>query len=145
MSKSIKLTQEQWNALQSGESITINPPKPEQWEPEEESWVVNIDNLAVYVGKLGVCSQAGRKRATKKLAQRAAGASRSRDRLEAFRDQYWPDWKDYGGEVWMVARTLRYGYGAICHRSTRTTGTVYGPKEFAEKAVKMLNEGTLVL
>ena len=45
--KTIQLTDEQYNALKNGESITIKPPKKKPWKPEKGQpyWRVEADGL----------------------------------------------------------------------------------------------------
>lgn len=40
--KTIELTQEQWDALQSGETVTITPP-PVKWELNQGEWIVGAN------------------------------------------------------------------------------------------------------
>ena len=141
----IELTQEQAESLRRGEEITIKP-KPKVWEPEGGKWWIDYDNNVAINNSSDPLRKAGRERATKELAERSAEASRQRDRLEAFRDQYWPDWKDNGGTIYSVAID---GFGKARSRAyvtaRRTIGTVYGPRGFAEKAAEMIDKGELVL
>ncbi len=149
MSKTIQLTEEQWQALQNGEAVTIEPPKPEKWEPEGGIYYFGAYNT-VGSGLISIDAYrlAGKERATKELANRAAKAAKARDRLEAFRDQYWPEWVEY----WDGNRKYYYVFydvGNQCYHIASSyqpgVGTIYGPKEFAVTAVNMLNSGELVL
>ena len=146
MKTTIELTQEQMEALNRGESITIQP-KPGPWESKGGEWCVDGDNDVLGPVRSDENGRkSGRERATQELAERAAKASRQRDRLEAFRDEGWPTWKDNGGTIYSVAID---GFGRARSRAyvteSRTIGTVYGPKDFAEKAAEMINRGELVL
>jgi len=141
----IELTQEQIEAFSRGESITINPPKKiEQWEPPGGDWVISGRNDALHspLGSSLGRAHAGRERATEELARRAAEASRKRDRLEAFRDQHWPN---QHGTYYVCFNTSTERYYERNDHNLRSPGLVYGHREYAEKAAAMLNNRELVL
>ena len=158
----IKFTQEQIDALSKGESIslkdiidqiTINPPSKvvKQWEPSGGNWYIDENNKVMKFG----CSDndtrlAGRERATEALATRSAKRSRRADVLEAFRDQYWPDWetdwKDDKQEKWYPAYDHKMGRWVTSNNwNQENPCVVYGPYEYAEQAAEMLNEENLAL
>ena len=139
----IELTKEQVDALRRGESITINPPKKvKPWEPPAGDWYINFFNDARHEGSDDDVRLAGRERATEELARRAAEASRKRDRLEAFRDQHWPN---QHGTYYVCFNTSTERYYERNDHNLRSPGLVYGHREYAEKAAAMLNSGELVL
>lgn len=146
----LELTPEQVEELNNTGSITITiPPKPEKWEPEGGEYYMHWCNTAGTGATLDRSRIAGRERANKALAERAAQASRERDRLEAFRDQYWPDWvadwDDEEQEKWCVEQSGKKHFLSAFTWEFRKIGTVYGPKEFAKRAAKMLNSGEMKL
>ncbi len=127
----------------------VSKPEFEQWEPEGGEHVLDYDNTAEQAPTCNSARLAGRERATQELAKQAANASRERDRLEAFRDQYWSGWKaDWEnkkqGKYQVYINNTTGIASSKAFFNARTLGTVYGPKEFAEEAAKMINSGKLL-
>ena len=129
-------------------AASVKPIEMPKWEPPEGNWGMAADNTAFHCSGGVSLETAGRKRKTEFLAQRAAKASRERDRLEALRDQYRPeweaDWSDNKQEKW-CAVYYQGSYEARKTWSARALGTVYGPEEFAVGAANMLNSGEMEL
>lgn len=121
------------------------------WEPPAGKWWIGPDNKGWYdeYTEDGI-RVGGRERLTKKLVEQAAEESQKRDRLEAFRDQYWPDWEadweDTNVCKWCVAyHQYKKQFIKVGSLSGTSIGAVYGPQEFAERAVELLSSGELVL
>lgn len=123
--KTIELTQEQWEALQRGESITIEPPKPKVWAPK----------ALPLINGIRLCTS---KEAAAVMQLRAA------ETLLLHRLEHFPDWVDDGGEAWFIYSWENGSTTAESGRG-RTLSTVYGPREWAEMAAEWINEGRLVL
>ena len=148
MSKTIELTQDQYDALQNGESITINPPK-KKWEPEGGKWVISgIGKASDSMSWADGCTTFGVTRKTKAQAEKAAEAMRIHNRLLAYVDEHAPDWvADWDDSIqtkWYV-----YKFKNIYHASSMLVnnliGVVYMPLHVAEDLVKKLNSGEVVL
>jgi len=85
MSKTIQLACEQLEALQRGESITIEPPKPRQWRPMTGRYVIGIEGEVLYNS---MDQHLGREFGTRypicDLAERAADFMRAHYRLVTY-------------------------------------------------------------
>ena len=90
-------------------------------------------------------TKAGRRRATKELAERTAKASKERDLLEAYRDHLEPTWKDsLNTDAWYLL--FHSGKYKTAYRGEgRTIGAVYGSENTMQQIVEALNSGEITL
>jgi len=112
-----------------------------KWIIPAEGWLCE-DNNANH-------TQAGRRRATKELAERCAKASKERDLLEAYRDYLEPDYVD---PDWDDANIHKYyiyihkgKYAVGYNYCSRDLGKVYGSKETMQKICDALNNKEITL
>ena len=142
MNHSIQLTAEQFQALQSGQPITIEPPKPTitTWEPTCRNFNI-LDNIILTNATL-----AGFRYQTKDKANSAAKAIRAYARQLAWlaeNDDGWvADWSN-------ASQTKFYIY--IAHNSNKVTihrnftdqsfGIIYMSEFNATKLAQLMNDG----
>lgn len=153
MTNTIALTDEQAEALENGESITIEPPKskPKKWVPKEGSWYIGT---TVQSPLQVVCNPAsnntGLYRDTKKDALKAGLAIRTHNRLLAYVaefDRGWEaDWDDDGQIKYYVyynkfIEVWDYAYSPLDF----VLSTVYMSEQCAYELVDKLNSGEVVL
>jgi hypothetical protein len=96
--KTITLTDEQWEILQSGEPITIEPPKPKHWEPQSGEWYVSAIGVACPTnGLLDPTKESARQHGLiytrQEHAQMAAKAMRTFNRLLAYKMEHDPEYQ----------------------------------------------------
>ena len=150
MNHSIQLTAEQFEALQSGQPITIQPPKPTitKWEPIEGNYcVVNYCLSAGYYNKApSNAAASGLTYKTKAQADSAAKAIRAYARQLA-----WLAENDDGWVAdWFNAHQNKY-YVYIAHMSNKVTihsnytdqsfGIIYMSQANAIKLAQLMNDG----
>jgi len=153
MNKTITLTDEQYAALQSGEAITIEAPKPKivPWEPKEQGgWFVDhsgaVGRRSIYKGR----SEFGNEFETKEQAEAEAKAMRARNRLAAYVREFAPDWKadwiDSGQKKWFVCfDSCDDNWGISYNNLSKSACEVYMPFEVADVLTQKLNSGEVVL
>jgi hypothetical protein len=146
----IELTQEQVEAFNRGESITITP-KPKQWEPRGGYHAVLSSGFNL---PLAVITAEQRKfgivRHTREEAEKARDAMRTHNRLLAYVDEFGGDWEadwsfkpqdkyyivyDSFNHDWVLADTYR----------AHSLGAVYMSQECAEGLIAKLESGEVVL
>lgn len=150
MNHTIQLTAEQFQALQSGQPITIEPPKAAitKWEPIEGNYcVVNYCLSAGYYDKApSNAADSGLTYKTQSQADSAAKAIRAYARQLAWlaeNDDGWiADWND--------SQQLKY-YVYIEHSSNKiklyrnftdqSFGIIYMSQTNAEKLAQLMNDG----
>lgn len=139
MSHTIQLTTEQFEALQSGQPITIEPPKPAitKWEPIGGNYVVSFSNNL---------AKAGFSYKTSSEADNAAKAIRSYARQLAWlaeNDDGWvADWSNNKSNKYYVyynhaSKTVLVSYDISAH----TSGTIYMSQANATKLAQLMNDG----
>lgn len=97
MNNTITLTEEQMKALQSGQSITIEPPKPTitKWEPKGGDYVIEhlFNSIKCSPGfKNDMWLNSGLIYQTQSQAEQAAKALRSYARQLAWVSEHYPDY-----------------------------------------------------
>ena len=95
MNHTIQLTAEQFEALQSGQPITIEPPKPAiiKWEPKPGRFTADISAVKSYESTSTKEYQlAGMEYQTKFQANSAAKAIRAYARQLAWVSEHYPDY-----------------------------------------------------
>ena len=149
MNHTIQLTAEQFEALQSGQPITIEPPKPTitKWEPIGGRFTIDVTKLNSYE----ICSEnkyrlAGMEYQTKSLANSAAKAIRAYARQLAWlaeNDDGWiADWPDNRQSKFYVyyhhetEKALK-SYDA----SAESFGIIYMSEANATKLAQLMNDG----
>ena len=128
----IELTQEQVEAFNRGESITITnrsesitiTPKPKQWEPRGGGFWVTGYSQHSNTSSENETREFGVERQTKKAAEKASDAMRTHNRLLAYVDEFGGDWEanweNSENIVCVMAASARYGSGMITERSTQS-------------------------
>ena len=149
MNHTIQLTAEQFEALQSGQPITIEPPKPAitKWEPIGGRFTVDVIKLNSYE----ICSEnkyrlAGMEYQTKSQDNSAAKAIRAYARQLAWlaeNDDGWiADWSNseqdkyhiYMGHSSNEIRTYR-------NFTDQSIGIIYMSQANATKLARLMNDG----
>ena len=149
MNHTIQLTAEQFEALQSGQPITIEPPKPAitKWEPIGGRFTVDVIKLNSYE----ICSEnkyrlAGMEYQTKSQANSAAKAIRAYSRQLA-----WLAENDDGWVAdWSNNRQIKF-YVYYHHEtekalksydvSAESFGIIYMSEANATKLAQLMNDG----
>lgn len=148
--KTIQLTNEQYEALMQGQSITIEPPKPEKWEPKGGEWFVSSLGIVHRGVSVEQPRLFGAEYSTKEAAEKARDAMRVHNRLLAWlaeNDDGWvADWSDDKQVKWFVFYNPRKNMWHCGGNSfTIGAGTIYMSQQNAEKLCKLLNEGVVEL
>jgi len=145
----ITLTEEQAQQLCKGESITISP-KPKQWEPKGGEYCITTNGKVIKEASLPEFRKFGTERQTQEEAEDARDAMRVHNRLLAWvaeNDKGWvADWEDATQTKYYIFHSYspeKYGYYSTSQ--IKDLGTVYMSKSAAERLVKLLNEGVVVL
>ena len=150
MNHTIQLTAEQFEALQSGQPITIEPPKPTiaKWEPIEGNYcVVNYCLSADYYNRApSNAADSGLTYKTQSQANSAAKALRSYARQLAYlaeNDDGWvADWNDYEQNKYFVNynhyhKKMRRGNSY----NTQFINTIFMSETNATKLAQLMNDG----
>ena len=139
MSHTIQLTTEQFQALQSGQPITIEPPKPTitKWEPKGGIYGISFSN---YLSKAGFAYN------NSSQADSAAKQLRAYARQLAWlaeNDDGWvADWSDaYQGKYQIYIE--HNGNKINTHRNfiDRSIGLIYMSEANATKLAQLMNDG----
>jgi hypothetical protein len=150
MSNIITLTDEQMKALQSGQSITIEPPKQviTKWEPKGGKYYIEPSNDWEVSNHSSMKNYrtAGLEYQTQTQAEQAAKALRSYARQLAYlaeNDDGWvADWNDHRQIKTLIhfdSHTKIYGY--LYSGKQVSPGTIYMSQANAEKLCQLLNCG----
>ena len=151
MNHTIQLTAEQFQALQSGQPITIEPPKPSitKWEPIEGNYcVVNHCLSALHYNKApSNASASGLTYKTKSQADSAAKQLRAYARQLAWlaeNDDGWvADWSKNNSQYkyYIYFNHDRKLYGFSSDVRTLTPGLIYMSKDNVIKLAQLMNDG----
>jgi len=156
MELTVTITQEQWEALQNGNSITIEPPKPKnKWIPGGGNWKVDGEGDVIfddfpYEEDLDF----GTYFASEEQAEKARDAMRKHNRLLAYVAEHYDEFEKSGinkaengkahyvyfcsmQKKWLTGRG-RGSYGII-------PGMVFMPSAIAEELAEKLNNGEVEL
>jgi hypothetical protein len=151
MNNTITLTDEQMKALQSGQSITIEPPKQPttKWEPKEGRFrLTNELNVYTSVITNHIIREAGFQYQTESQAEQAAKALRSYARqlnwLHENDDGWIADWNNDTQSKYCVY----LDYNTNTFNSTHVyyslqLNNIYMSEVNAEKLCRLLNEGVV--
>jgi len=149
MSKTIQLTDEQWEALQRGEAITIEPPKPRRWKPMTGPFVIGAGSeVLYYTTDQHLGREFGMRYPTRGLAERAANFMRAHRRLVAYALEHWPEYEvpNAEGSAYFPSYDItRCEWFATAYGLNRNPWIPYGPREKVEELVERLNSGEVVL
>ena len=143
MNHTIQLTAEQFEALQSGQPITIEPPKPAitKWEPRGGN--IQITASLNVTGKWEPTS-AGMCYPNINTANSAAKALRSYARQLAWlaeNDDGWvADWSNEDQNKYFILYSHKKFYQSRCHQ-TKDISTLYMSEPNAIKLAQLMNDG----
>jgi hypothetical protein len=145
----ITLTEEQMKALQSGQSITIEPPKPiiTKWDPKGGRYTIYGDFRVEYSGiNAETFRLAGTEYQTQTQAEQAAKALRSYARQLAWlaeNDDGWTvDWNNtIKPKPFVYFDTINNKYNTAIVYQEKCLSRVYMSQDNAEKLCKLLNDG----
>ena len=151
--KTITLTDEQYQALCAGESITIEPPKPKQWGPKKGPYFIGLGG---HIIKSRVLDEEilsfGQYYQTKEAAEKARDAMRTHNRLLSWlseNDDGWlADWDDSSqGKYFIHSKPKSEGkkYRFTHDWECKDLAKVYMSRENAIKLCKLLNSGEVIL
>jgi hypothetical protein len=141
----ITLTNEQMKALQSGQSITIEPPKPViKWEPKGGEHCIgkSFDVLLVNNNSYPKCMSYQ----TKSQAEQAAKALRSYARqlnwLHENDDGWVADWENSNQyKHYVYFHNVKQMYHISHDYLAKSIGLVYMSENNAQKLCQLLNDG----
>ena len=148
----ITLTDEQIEALQKGEDITISAPckKVERWEPKGGGWYINLlgkvfkgsssENSSENSRKFGLEYQ------TKEQVEKARNLIRSHNRQIAWlmeNDDGWvADWKDRSQPKYFIDyNNWENRWGFSSQHNVKVINTLYMSLNNAKKLAELLNDG----
>ena len=149
MNHTIQLTAEQFQALQSGQPITIEPPKPAiiKWEPKPGEFTPDISELKSYKSaSVKTYQLAGMEYQTKSQANSAAKQLRAYARQLAWlaeNDDGWvADWSNSS----LLKYYVYYNYESKKFEEGRnfieqSFGRIYMSKDNATKLAQLMNDG----
>ena len=153
--KTITLTNEQYQALLNGESVTIEPPKPkvEKWQPKGGEWFVAGEGSIPKQQSYKKFANFGTEYPTKEAAEKARDAMRTHNRLLAWlaeNDDGWvADWSDdEQGKYYIYLESNpkeKASYGFNANWYCRNLVTVYMSEQNAIKLCELLNDGVVEL
>lgn len=150
MSHTIQLTAEQFEALQSGQPITIEPPKPTitKWEPIEGNYcVVNYCLSAAYYNRApSNAADSGLTYKTQSQADSAAKAIRAYARQLAYlaeKDDGWvADWSNSKqGKYYIYIENNSNKITIDRNFTDQSIGLIYMSEQNATKLAKLMNNG----
>lgn len=144
----ITLTDEQMKALQSGQSITIEPPKQviQKWEPKSGTYSLSASFEVITFLKQESSRLAGMEYQTQTQAEQAAKTLRSHARQLAWlseNDDGWvADWSNrrqckFYVDLDTYSMVYYLSYSSISHG----LGTIYMSEQNAIKLAQLLNDG----
>ena len=149
MNHTIQLTAEQFEALQSGQPITIKPPKPTttKWEPKPGRFTADISAVKSYESTSTKEYQlAGMEYQTESQADSAAKALRTYARQLAYlaeNDDGWvADWSNMEQcKYYIYFSHARKLYDFSSDVRSLTLGLIYMSKDNATKLAQLMNDG----
>ena len=149
MNHTIQLTAEQFEALQSGQPITIEPLKPAitKWEPIGGRYTIDLMSLVSYeTQSTNEYRLAGVEYQTKSQADSAAKQLRAYARQLAWlaeNDDGWvADWNDYDQNKYFVYIAYKSNkVKAYKNYTDQSIGLIYMSQANAEKLAQLMNDG----
>lgn len=148
MNHSIQLTAEQFEALQSGQPITIEPPKSAitKWEPKPGAFTIDLISLVSYEAKsTNEYRLAGVEYQTKSQANSAAKAIRAYARQLAWlaeNDDGWvADWSKDQNKYYVTYSHEKAEFETtFCYQSNHLS-TIFMSEANATKLARLMNNG----
>lgn len=146
MNHTIQLTAEQFQALQSGQPITIEPPKPTvtKWEPKPGTFTIDLISLVGYKAQFNDKYRlAGDEYQTKSQAAKQLRAyARQLAWVSEHYDGWEADWSDRDQNKYYVfyCNNNRKFKPDYCFRS-QDLATIYMSKANAIKLAQLMNDG----
>ena len=149
MNHTIQLTAEQFEALQSGQPITIEPPKPTiaKWEPKGGNYKVKYDltgptlDTSIMVSEL----QSGLRYNNKSQAKQAAKAIRAYARQLAWlaeNDDGWiADWSKDENKYYVTYSHEKAKFEALACYQSNHLSTIFMSEDNATKLAQLMNDG----
>ena len=149
MNRTIQLTAEQFEALQSGQPITIEPPKSAitKWEPKPGAFTIDLVSLVSYEAiSNDKYRLAGAEYQTKSQADSAAKQLRAYARQLAYlaeNDDGWvADWSNMEQcKYYIYFSHARKLYDFSSDVRSLTLGLIYMSKDNATKLAQLMNDG----
>ena len=146
MNHTIQLTAEQFEALQSGQPITIEPPKPAitKWEPAGGEYTIQtaldlqLRNKTFKLLSLGFQTKSQADSAAKQLRAYAKQLA-----WLAENDDGWvADWNDYDQNKYFVYIAYKSNkVKAYKNYTDQSIGLIYMSQANAEKLAQLMNDG----
>ena len=149
MSHTIQLTAEQFQALQSGQPITIEPPKPAiiKWEPKPGKFTIDLISLESYeISSNNDYRLAGVEYTTKETGDSAAKQLRAYARQLAWlaeNDDGWvADWNDYDQNKYFIQYSNEDSEFQTSHvYQANHISVIFMSQANAEKLAQLMNDG----
>lgn len=148
MNHSIQLTAEQFEALQSGQPITIEPPKPTitKWEPVGGEFSISNSFSVLGIKTEDEVKKSGMKHKTKDQAENAAKALRSYARQLAWlaeNDDGWvADWSNSKqGKYYVYIEHSSNKIKLYRNYTDQSIGIIYMSEANATKLAQLMNDG----
>ena len=147
----INITKEQFEALQSNKTLTINlnKPKQEKWTPSSGEWNIElVDHPCKTNIKNKRYTEAGLEYETEEEAIYASKALREYARqlkwLSENSDGWKPDWKDTFNEKYYIYYDEKTNdYNINSNQVHKNINTIYMSKKNAQKLCQLLNDGVV--
>ena len=149
MNHTIQLTAEQFQALQSGQPITIEPPKPvipiAKWEPIGGEFSISNSFSVLGIKTEDEVKKSGMKYKTKNQAENAAKALRSYARQLAWlaeNDDGWvADWSKDQNKYYVTYSHEKAEFETtFCYQSNHLS-TIFMSEANATKLAQLMNDG----
>ena len=133
----IQITEQQMQALSRGESITIQPPKPDKWEPKGGAWNVTCYGTVSVGESLTEFREFGIERKTNAEAEHAARLMRQHNRLLAYVAEHRREGEE---DIYCVCQNSDGGLYRY-DTPTRSLGEVRMPERVAEQLIADIETG----
>jgi hypothetical protein len=146
----IELTQEQVEAFNRGESITIAP-KPKQWEPRGGYHAVLSSGVLIPLSAATAEQRRfGSVRYTQEEAEKARDSMRTHNRLLAYVDEFGGDWvADWSfkpqEKYYIIYDSFNHDWVLVSTYRAISVGAVYMSQECGEGLIAKLESGEVVL
>ena len=153
--KTIQLTDEQYNALKNGESITIEPPKKGPWKPEKGQKYFYIESTRSVTATIYRSDSIDDRRlacgnafSSKENAQKASKAMRTHNKILQYiieNDSDWEaDWNDRSQKKWFIRfNRAENKWKSDYNTYSQKAGGLYCSHQCCDELVELLNNGWL--
>ena len=122
--------------------------KPEKWQPKGGEWYIGIDGTVNNGLTVKQYAAFGIERDDNLVAENAAKAMRAFNRLLAYRDEFFPEWEEYTGDLYYVARrddTNEFKYFLTYTDANHFDGRVLFSDSVVLDLIRKLNSGEVEL